>query len=287
MLRGIAESLTLYITTAMILALLTGGFPSHSSTIATIALILAMTFSAANIPFKIEKKDTKELFFAFLLNYVVLSAIILAMGLATKKYWEGFVVMAFAPPAIAVVPLSAILGGDKKQSLFSVLFLYVAAIFLLPLMLFVILGEEVNSLMLIKNILLLIALPLLLSRLIKGRIDGWSIKMMTNICFFFIVFSIVGKNRGFLFEDATTILLISAMMMVRTIGTGGIIKKISEWKGVRKENSINYALFASFKNEGLVMILASSLFGYEAAIPAMIALIFELIFIFLMESKIL
>jgi len=43
---------------------------------------------------------------------------------------------------------------------------------------------------------------------------------------------------------------------------------------VERERGINYTLFASFKNEGLVMIIASSLFGYQAAIPAMIALIF-------------
>ena len=285
MLGGIIRSFSFYVTLAIILALLTGGFPAHGSTIATIALILAMTFSISNIPFKIERDDARELLLAFLLNYIMLSSIILAMGAAVGKYWEGFVVMAFAPPAIAVVPLSAILGGNRKQSLFSVLFLYIAALPILPLMVYAILGKEVNVEVLVKNILLLIALPLFLSRLIKGKIDAEKTKMVSNICFFFIVFAIVGENRQFLLEDISTILIISIMMAARTIGTGGIFKKMGEIRGLKREKSINYALFASFKNEGLVMILAASLFGYGEAIPAMIALIFELIFIFLLESR--
>jgi len=52
------------------------------------------------------------------------------------------------------------------------------------------------------------------------------------------------------------------------------------------EKAINYALFSSFKNEGFVMIITFSLFGYSAAIPAIIALIFEMLWICCMEAKI-
>ena len=286
MLRSILTSLSFYITLAIILAIITGGFPSHGNDIATIALILAMTFSIANIPFNIKPEDMKEFLYAFLLNYVLLSTIIIIMGISIGKYSGGFIVMAAAPPAVAIVPLSSILGGNKKQSLFSVLFLYIASIFIMPIMILFFFSREVSIFALLKNILLLIILPLLLSRPIHKKIGEEKIKIISNICFFFIVFSIVGENRHFLFEEVATIAFLSFLMALRTIGIGGIIKKLSEWKGVERERGINYTLFASFKNEGLVMIIASSLFGYQAAIPAMIALIFELILICCMESRV-
>jgi hypothetical protein len=75
-------------------------------------------------------------------------------------------------------------------------------------------------------------------------------------------------------------------MAIRTFGSGFFIRTIAEKIGVDKGKAVNYALFASLKNEGLVMIIAASLFSYETALPAVIALIFEMLWICCMETKI-
>ncbi|MEM2388239.1 MAG: hypothetical protein QXW78_03860, partial [Candidatus Thermoplasmatota archaeon] len=72
----------------------------------------------------------------------------------------------------------------------------------------------------------------------------------------------------------------------RTFGTGGIVKIFGKKFGIDNKKIVNYALFSSFKNEGLVMLLSSSLFGYTAAIPAVVALIFEMIWICCMEARV-
>lgn len=265
---------------AIILGMITGGFPAYGNEIATISLILAMTFSIAGMPFKIDiKKEFRSFFHAFLLNYAFLSSLILLMGFLTKKYWEGFVVMASAPPAIAIVPISSVLKGGK-DILFPLIFLYLLSIFLMPFMIFIFLAKEVSFIPLIKNIFLLILLPILLSRIFPKS------DRMPVILLFFVIFAIVGENRNFIIQAPSILLILSLIMAIRTFGTAKIVRIISKKFRIEDRRSINYALFSSFKNEGLTMLIASSLFGYEAAIPSIIALIFEMLLVCCMEAKI-
>jgi len=270
---------------AILFGIATGGFPYFSNEIATVSLILAMIFSISNISFKISfKRETKEILLSLLLNYGLLSSLIISMGYIMKDYFEGFIVMASAPPAIAIVPLTSILKGDKKHSLFSLIFLYIASIILMPLIIFIFLAEEVNPAILMKNVLLLILLPILLSRIFYEKVREEHSKIITNICFFLIVFSVIGKNRQFIFEDYFVLLPLSILMFIRTFVTSAVIKTIST-KIWGKERAVSHALFSSFKNEGLIMIIASSLFSYSTALPAIIALIFEMLLICCMEAK--
>jgi predicted Na+-dependent transporter len=286
MLSKVISSFSFSVIIAVILGLIFGDIP-YGNELATLALFLAMTFSISNISIRIKiKEEYKELIYAFLLNYAFLSSIIIAMGFFMKKYFEGFIVMASVPPAILVVPLSGTLKGEKKHSLFSLVFLYILSIFLMPFLILLFLSEKVNNIILIKNIFIMVILPIFVSRLIYRKIEESKIKIISNAMFFIIIFTMVGKNRNFLFEDSFFLILLASMMAIRTFGTGGIVKIIGKKFGVDEKNLINYALFSSFKNEGLVMLLASSLFGYYASIPAVVALIFEVIWICCMETKI-
>ncbi|MEM1513738.1 MAG: hypothetical protein QW762_03915 [Candidatus Thermoplasmatota archaeon] len=284
MLSKIISSFSFSVIIAIILGILFGEIP-YADELATLALFLAMTFSISNISLRIKiKEEYKELIYAFLLNYAFLSSIIIAMGFFMKKYFEGFIVMASAPPAILVVPLSGALKGEKHHSLFSLIFLYILSIFLMPLIIILFLSQKVNSFILIKNIIVLLIMPILLSRFIYRKIDENKIKILSNMMFFIIIFTMVGKNRNFLLENS--LIFLSIMMAIRTFGTGGIVKIFGKKFGIDNKKIVNYALFSSFKNEGLVMLLSSSLFGYTAAIPAVVALIFEMIWICCMEARV-
>jgi len=72
-------------------------------------------------------------------------------------------------------------------------------------------------------------------------------------------------------------------MALRTIGSGAFIKHAMKKFGER--DAISYSMFAAFKNEGLVMILSASLFGVKAAIPAILATLFELAWVAMVEAK--
>jgi len=274
----------------MLLAIITGilvGEMPFVNEISTIALITAMTISISHISFRVAnyKRELRKALYSLLLNYGFLSSVILIMGFLMHKYWEGFVVMASAPPAIAVVPITKILHGDERQSLFSLIFLYLLAIFLMPFIIYLFLAKEVNTVGIVKSTLILILVPIVLSRVIYKKIDREQIPIISNICFFILISLIIGKNRNFLFEDAFSLLLLSVIMAVRTFGTGSLVKLFGKKIGVAKEELISYSLLSSFKNEGLVMLIALS-FSPEATIPAIIALIFELLWVCCMEAKV-
>jgi len=139
-------------------------------------------------------------------------------------------------------------------------------------------SKIIDVIELIKSVLLLIILPMILSRFIKVK----NANEIINVLFFFVIFPIVGADRNIFFDHLNVIALLSVLMAIRTIATGWIIKFIGERKYGR-EDAITYSLFAAFKNEGLVMILAASLFNEVAAIPALIATIFELIWVAFIE----
>lgn len=277
------SSFSFVISIAIILGIVVGGFPAYGNEISTISLIAAMTVSISNIPLSL-KNYLKKTYFAVIINYVFLSTLILFLGYVfydNIHVWEGFVVIAACPPAIAVVPLTKIIGGNEKLSLFALVTTYLLSIFLMPLLIYVFLSKMVSIASLLKNILLLILIPIILSRFIKMEKEKATI--VANIFFFFIIFAIIGENRSFLLTDLKTLTILSILMVIRTFGSGAGIKFLTEKYG--KKESISYSLFASFKNEGLAMILALQLFGSIAAIPATIATIFELMWAGFLEIK--
>lgn len=286
MLQRLLSNFSFMMLLAIITGILVGEMPFVNE-ISTIALITAMTISISHISFRVAnyKRELRKALYSLLLNYGFLSSVILIMGFLMHKYWEGFVVMASAPPAIAVVPITKILHGDERQSLFSLIFLYLLAIFLMPFIIYLFLAKEVNTVGIVKSTLILILVPIVLSRVIYKKINREQIPIISNICFFILISLIIGKNRNFLFEDAFSLLLLSVIMAVRTFGTGSLVKLFGKKIGVAKEELISYSLLSSFKNEGLVMLIALS-FSPEATIPAIIALIFELLWVCCMEAKV-
>ncbi len=275
------SSFSFVVSIAIISGLIFGSVP-YGNLIATISLIGAMSISISNIPLRLKDFNMKKTFAALFLNYIFLSTIILLFSLPFRAtpLFPGFIVMAAAPPAVAVLPLSKIAGGNEKLSLFSLVISYMAAIAIMPSFIYIALLKMVNPFELFKYVLLLILLPIIISRFIR---ISHSTEII-NLFFFFVMFPIIGANRKFIFTDIETLFIISSMMMARTIATGWIIKYIMERK-YGKKDAVSYSLFASFKNEGLVMILSASLFSEKAAIPAIIATIFEIAWVAILELR--
>jgi len=276
------SSFTSVVGIALLMGIIIGEIP-YAKEIATISLIIAMSVSISNIPLHINF-DRKKVGIAVVLNYIFLSSIILILSIPFYKtdLFSGFVVMASVPSAIAVLPLTKICGGNIKLSLFALVISYLISIVVMPLLIYIFLSQFVNPVELIKNVFLFIVIPIIISRFIKVRKYANEI---TNIFFFLIIFAVIGMNRDFIFTEPNILLSLSMIMAVRTIFTGWIAKYVGSIK-FGERDAISYSLFASFKNEGLVMILASSLFNEISAIPAIIATIFELIWIIFLENKI-
>ncbi len=288
--KAVFSSLTFFILVGMILGLVTGGFPGYTSEISTVALMIAMILSLTNV--KISqldfRKERKNFLISFLLNFGFLSSIILLLGLFfPEELWNGFVVMAAVPPAIMVAPLTRAIKGNVKLSFFSLSTIYLISILFTPVFIFLFSSEIIDIYGLLQNILLLIVLPLLVSRLImKIKISEKKIHFITNICFFILVFSIMGKNQGFILYETSILVFLFIAMFVRTFVVGSLVLYLGQKIGVSREDIISFSLFASFKNEGLALLIAFSLFNASSSVPPAVALITELIWVCCLEWRV-
>jgi BASS family bile acid:Na+ symporter len=186
--------------------------------------------------------------------------------------------MAAVPPAVAVVPVTKILRGNVQQTIVSLSFLYLVALVLTPVFLLVFLGEQVAFWSMVETVIEFIVLPLLFSRLLrKLSLSSKQTSLIVNVCFFIVMVAIVGLNRMALIQDIYLLTLLTIVIMIRTIGTALAVFVIGEKKKKDRGIVIPLALFASFKNDGLGLLIASSILPPLASVPFIIAIIFEMV----------
>lgn len=274
------------VVSGLLLGLLTGG-SEHAGTIATIALIVAMTLALTEIQLEGVSPRTEMRAFshAFLWNYVVLAGIILIIASSTgdPDLRSGWVVMAAVPSAIAVIPLTSIFRGNVRSALISSALLYIAALGLVPALTLAFAGSAIPPVDIAFQTFLQIGVPLLASRGVARipTIERWR-PIGVNLSFFVLVTMVAGANRG-AFADLDLVLSLSGAALVRTFGVGFAALGIAILARRPRNERIAWTLFASFKNLGLCALLALSLFGFRAAVPAIVTLFFEIVWLVVLQ----
>ncbi len=189
----ILESYSIMMLLGLALGMLSGGFPSHTKEISMISLAILMTLALSNVKLgEARGRDHIEHSArALLINYGLLTGVILAIGLFfSRDYWWGWVLMAAAPSAISVVPFTAVMGGQTTKALFSTAVNYVAALLLMPIITLVLIGSSVSSESLVTSLLLLILLPMAASRLVmRLAVSKSANTIMINISFAVLIFA--------------------------------------------------------------------------------------------------
>ena len=137
------------------------------------ALALVMTLATINVPndyFLNPRAIIKPSLAGILMTYVILGGAILlvsALLIHDHNLWIGFVLIAAVPPAVAVIPFTAILEGNVSYTLSGTVASYLAALLIMPLMFWIFIGTGFDDpYKLVRIMLLLIVLPLVLSRVI-------------------------------------------------------------------------------------------------------------------------
>jgi len=279
----VLESYSIMMLLGLALGMLSGGFPSHTKEISMVSLAVLMTLSLSNVRLgEARGRDHIEHSArALLINYGLLTGIILAIGLFfSRDYWWGWVLMAAAPSAISVVPFTAVMGGQTTKALFSTAVNYVAALLLMPIITLLLIGSSVSSESLVTSLLLLILLPMAASRLVmRLEINKSTNMIMINLSFAVLIFAVTGANREAFLGDAFIVLAIAGGCVLRTFGTGmGTEVVLKRW-GVPKASRVPYVLFASYKNLGLTATLAIALFQPVVAVPATIGIVVEVVWV--------
>ena len=260
------------------------------------ALALVMTLATLNVPndyFLKPRAIIKPSLAGILMTYIILSSVILLLStllIEEHNLWIGFVLIAAAPPAVAVIPFTAILDGNVPYTLSGTVASYIAALLIMPLMFWIFIGTGLNDpYKLAGIILLLIVLPLVLSRLVlyfkwQNRIAPVR-GLLTDWGFFVVLYSIIGVNRDLIFSRPIALVLSAGIVFSTTFGLGWIIQKTGAILTVDKKNVVSLVLLGTLKNQGIAGSLAIALFDKETALPSAVYSIFMIFYIMWLDWR--
>jgi BASS family bile acid:Na+ symporter len=264
---------------AIVLGITLGPVARWTQSLTLPALAVAMTVSTTQVAssaFRPLRKLVRPMLLSVVLNYLVLSTVILILArwlVPERELWIGFVLSAAAPPGVAVIPFSYILGGDTAFALIGTVGAYLAALVITPAMALLLVGESFGDPVRLATVLLeLVVLPLVLSRLLlarrlKGRVERWRGKIV-NWAFFLVVFTIIGLNQDVFLREPQLVVLISIITVARSFGLAFVLERLLKRLRVERATRVSYVLMGTLKNGGFAAGTALALFGQRASVPA-------------------
>ena len=260
------------------------------------ALALVMTLATIHVPnsyFRDPRAILAPSLAGIAMTYIVLGGVILtasALVVRDPNLWIGFVLIAAVPPAVAVIPFTAILEGDISYTLSGTVASYLAALLVMPVMFIVLVGTAfADPYKLIRIMLLLIVLPLILSRLIlylgwAGRIESFR-GLLTDWGFFIVLYSMIGVNRDLIFSQPMTIAPVALVVLASTFGLGAVVEKAGVFLKKDPPRIVSLVLLGTLKNQGIAGGLAMALFEKEAALPSAVYSVFMIVYILWLDLR--
>jgi BASS family bile acid:Na+ symporter len=260
------------------------------------ALGLAMALSMMDITIDLFLHP-RSLFFPALLgiimSYVVLGNIIIgisALLIRDEMLWTGFVLLAAAPPAVAVIPFSGFLRGNSALSLIGTVGAYLGALVIIPLISFKLLGSATfDPYKLLMIALELIVLPLAVSRLLIR--EGWNKRIesyrgaLTNWSFFVILYTMIGLNHTIILNQTTALLTVAFISTITTFILGFLIDWVCSLFHIPTETRTSLVLLGTLKNQALAGGFALTLFAQEASLPAAVSTMIMIVYVIWLDFK--
>ena len=270
------------ILAAIVIGFIVGDIGGDNDAILLIIfLMIMMCFSLTKLRFV--KEDL-----AHYRKYVVLSVflcsfvatlITLAVGLMyPKDMWNGWVILACVPCAISVVSGTMFMKGDGKLIMISLSVIYFLAIILTPLFSYLLIGNAIDPMEIVKYVLLFVLIPLVVSvPLRKVGVPENANTIIINFTFFMFALIAIGRSRDFFFDDMGLALAVIGGTAIRIAAVHLLFEYSMRHAGMPRRNRIPYSLLLIWRNSGLALAMVLLLFPGEnmALAPASISMILE------------
>src|SRR3972149_1824475 len=258
------------------------------------ALAIVMVASLIQFPFENFlnfKSLIKPALYSILVCYFIFGAVVLLLAkllIRDTQLWIGFVLLACAPPGVAVPPFTKILGGDENFSIIGMVSTYIAIMAIFPLAGIIFIGSNfVQPLKLIILFVEVIIGPMIVSQiLIRFKWDKYITRhrgTIVNWGLFVIIFVVIALNRNLFFKDLKVLGIISLISLISILGLwlllNLILKKLKFKSSIRK----SLVLFGTVKNGPFAATMALSLFSEKASVPGAIFSIFLIIYLIILS----
>lgn len=281
---------------AVVVGLIAGDGASIFKDYTFLALAVTMAFSMTGISFAYLKNPlnlTKPMLMGTLLNYVLFTIILLPLAwwlMPNKNLFYGFVVIAAAPPGVAIIPFSYILKGKVEYAIIGVTGAFLASIIIAPLLVNIFASsQDVKPFDLFKMMVQLVLIPMLVSRFllykplfkyiepIRGKVVDWG--------FAVLIFVAVGVNRHVFFTDPILLLKVSFVLFITTFGLGLSFNALAKLFNVDSSLRTTQSMLIAIKSSGFSVFTALTLFGKEAAIPSAVMAVMVLLYLIFLSLR--
>lgn len=231
------------------------------------------------------RKAIKPILFSTFLNYFVFTIVIVGFSylILPYDYWLGFVIIAVAPPGVAIIPFTALLKGDVDYAVSGVFGAHLTAMFMAPAILIFFVGESpVSPKEIIFILVQLIIIPIIISRFLrlprpKPFFDKYRGKM-TNWGFFFVIAPIIGINRNLIFLDPKNLALVVLVLIVGMVALGMVYQFLAWKTGMPNGRMIATTLMLTIKSSAFAAVTAYTYFNEKAALPSAVMSIFVVLY---------
>ncbi|MFO7569606.1 MAG: hypothetical protein R6W75_07385 [Smithellaceae bacterium] len=260
------------------------------------SLAVVMTLATIQVPnhyFLKPKAILGPSLIGIFMTYIVLGGVILAataLFVSDPNIRIGFILIAAVPPAVAVIPFTAILDGNVTDTLSGTVASYLAGLIVMPVVFWLFIGTGfTDPWKLLQIMLILIVLPLILSRGIlyfrlqdriapvRGLVTDWG--------FFIVLYSMIGVNRDLIFSSPGLVLPAILIAFISTFLLGVLIEKAGALFAIEAKKVISLKLLGTLKNQGIAGGLAIVLFVEEAALPSAVYSIFMILYILWLDWR--
>lgn len=257
------------------------------------ALALVLTVSATQVSakdFLPLNEILKPIVIAFLMNFLLLGSIILVLAwwlMPSWELWVGFVLVATAPPGIAIIPFTYILKGDLKLSLLGTFGVYLLSLLVTPVLVYLFTGEATLSPMrLFNTMVFLILIPFFLSQVINitplaNPLARWRSNII-NWGFFVVIFTVVGLNQEVFLKEFHLLIPLSFIVIVTSFLLAFLVDALGKKLKIGKAERNSYILLSTIKTSAFAAAVGLSLYGETASLPgAVVSAWYALYFIVL------
>jgi len=281
---------------SIVLGLFLGDGAQWTRNLVIPGLAVIMTLAVMGIPgsvFRSPRSLVIPTLVGLVLNYGLHGGVILGLSsllIREEALQAGFVMVAAAPPAVAVIPFTVILKGDGPFSLVATVGGYLGALILMPLITFGLLGSGyADHGKLVWVMVELILAPLAVSWLLRRTNLSEKLEpykgAVTNWGFFLVTYTIVGLNRSVFLTQPLSILPVFLVALAAIFLLGWTIERIGRLFKIDPQKRISLVLLGTHKNTGLAAGLALSLLGERTALPATVSTVFMIVYVVWLSIK--
>ncbi|MFW6148741.1 MAG: hypothetical protein ACOC6D_02650 [Atribacterota bacterium] len=264
---------------------------TKSLTIPALALVMTVSLSEISTREMLQwKKLSKPLLLGILLNYLLLSSIIILLTyffISDTSLKIGMILVAASPPGVAVIPFTAILSGNMVFALFATFGAYLAALVITPTLTLSLAGAETFPFSgLILNLFYLIVFPIIFSRIMNVKQIASSLKpwrgTIINWGLSIVIFTVIGLNQSSFFQEFDNLFRIALIAFFTTLPLFHLLQFIFKRLQVNKNDAVTMVLLGTIKNSGFAAALAINLFDSRVSIPgAIISAVYAIYMIWL------